>query len=182
MTLDQMIDLILVNTDNDSSDKAEYSPRFIAALNYAKGKIARERYSPDFSETITLTDEIFLTSDLTKQLLRIKKITESNGCELGWERLSSTQIKVPGQTSVTILYNYLPEDLVNPTDVLDMPISVIDPQILCFYAIYQYFLIEGGNNDLAISGYWLGLWNDGFNSINSNIGEVRKIKSVYGVM
>ena len=125
-----MIDLILTNTGNDSSNKAEYSSRFIAALNYAKGKIARERYSPDFSETITLTDEVFLTSSLTKQLIKIKKITDSGGYELDWERLSSTQIKVPGQTSVTVLYNYLPADLVNGTDVLDLPI--VDPQIPCF--------------------------------------------------
>jgi len=182
MTLDEMITLILVNTDNDSSDKIEYSPRFIAAINYAKGKIARERYSPDFSETIGLVDEVFIITDLTKQLLKIKKISDENGSELEWERLSTTQIKVPCYTSVTILYNYLPANLVNGADILDIPESVVDHQILCFYAIYQYFLIEGGNNDLATSGYWLNLWNDGLNSINPNIGEVRKIKSVYGVM
>jgi hypothetical protein len=174
-----MIDLILINTDNNSSDKVEYASRFTAALNYAKGKIARERYSPDYSEEIALTDEIFVTTALTKQLLKIKRIEDPNGSELSWERLSSTQIKVPGQTSVTILYNYLPADLVNDADILDLPISAIDPQILCFYAIYQYYLIEGGADDLDKSGYWLGLWNDGFENINSNIGEVRKIRSVY---
>ena len=171
-----MLDLVLINTGNDSSNKGEYSSRFTAAINYAKGKIARERYAPDYSETVTLEGEILTVSTLTKVFLKVKKITDTNGSELDWERLSGTQIKVPGQTSVVILYSYLPADLVNASDVLDFPLATIDHQILCFYAIYQYFLIEGGNNDLAISGYWLNLWNDGFSSITTNIGGRRVIK------
>ncbi|MDP4160856.1 MAG: hypothetical protein Q8911_14015 [Bacillota bacterium] len=179
MTLDQMIDQILENTGNDSSSKVEYTPRFKASLNYAKNKMAKERYSPDYSETVTLTDETYNLASLTKNILKIIKITDSNNTPLNWERTSITQIKVPGQANVTIQYSYLPADLINTTDVLDFPLSVVDPQILCYFATYQYFLIEGGNNDLATSSYWLNLWNDGFNNISKNIGEVERIKEVY---
>lgn len=174
-----MIDQILENTANDSSSKDEYSPRFKAALNYAKNKIAKERYAPDYSETVTLIDGVYDLSNLTKKIIKVKKITDSQGYNLEWERLSSSQIKVYNQTSATILYSYLPADLVNADDTLDFPLSIVDPNILCFFATYQYFLVEGGNNDIAISSFWLNLWNDGFNSIKSSIGEVKRIKDVY---
>lgn len=182
MTLDDMLDIILDQTDNDSSDKAEYLARFKSAINYAKNKIAREKYAPDHSETVSLTNEVFDTSSLTKTFLRIKKITDADGYELAWERLSSTQIKVPSQDSAVVLYEYLPADLSALTDVLDFPVSVVDPLILCYFATYQYFVTEGGNDDLDKSGFWLNLWNDGFNSIKPGIGEIVKIKDVYGVM
>jgi hypothetical protein len=174
-----MIDIILDQTGNDSSSKSEYYSRFKSAINYAKNKIAKERYAPDYSETVALTDSKFNTSSLSKSLVRIKSITDANGYDLSWERLSSTQIRVPNQTSVTVLYSYVPADLGAAADVLDFPLNVVDPLVLCYFASYQYFLAEGGNDDLVKSGFWISLWNDGFNSIQNNIGETEKVKAVY---
>lgn len=182
MNLDQMIDICLDQTGNDSDSKSEYYTRFKNSINYAKNKIAKEKVAPDRFETITITDETFLTTTLTRPFLKIKGITDLNGYTLRWDRISSTQIKVPNQrTSVIVLYEYLPSDLSNATDELDFPPNVVDPQILCYFASYQYFLAEGGATDLGKSSYWLNLWNDGFNSIRKSIGEVVRIKDVYGV-
>lgn len=177
-----MIDQILENTANDVSSKVEYSPRFKAAINYAKNKIAKERYAPDYSETVTLTNELYNINNLSKSVIKIKKITTLDGYELDWERISTSQIRVYGQESVIILYSYLPANLVNPSDVLDFPLSIVDPQILCFYATYHYFLVEAGDDDKDSAGFWLNLWNDGFENIQTGIGEIRKIKDVYGVI
>lgn len=184
MTLDDMINECLVYTDNALSTKSKYQSRFISSINYAKNKIAKERYAPEYQETVILdANQRFSLASLTKRFLRLISVTSSDGYGVPWYADALRTIKCPTinpNTSVMVIYQYIPADLVNTSDILDFTESIIDPKLLCKFAAYEFLVQEGGSTDLQKASYWLSLWNDGFNAINTNIGTVNNVLSIYG--
>lgn len=159
--------------------------KFKSALNYAKNKIAREKYAPSTSETVVLDSNLqFSITSLSKSFRFVKAIKNANGYSIFWEKSVGGKIKCPNENAgdtVTVEYSYMPYDLASLFDVLDLPEYVVDPKILCYYAAYMYFVTEGNNRDLDKSQFWLGLWNDGLESINDYIGESLTITDVYSI-
>lgn len=150
--------------------------KFITALNYAKGKIVRERYMPMHYEKVTLpADKILDFSALSKSFLKLIKIEDANENEIvDYKEVATLKIKLSNYNegdSFSITYGYMPIDQVNLADVLDLPAGIVDGKIPCFYAAYQYFLIEG-KKEFARANYYLSLWNDGLETISRNIGVI----------
>lgn len=144
--------------------------KFITALNTAKNKITKERYSPIYSQSVTLDANLcFDPSTLGKSFLAVKQVTDSEGNDVRWQRTANL-IQCPDNSSgdaLTLEFYYLPADLVNLQDVLDLDPAIIDPRGLCYFAAYFYFKIR--NSDKQDS--WLELWNDYFDNISSNQGD-----------
>jgi hypothetical protein len=191
VTTDQLLQWCATDTGNElvksgttyTGDNLILAKRFIQGLNYAKNKIARERYTPSYKETMTLDSDLcFSLTKLTKVFKNVVSIT-LNDSEINWIPYSSWRIRCPGNKendTITVEYRYIPQDL--SADALgayiDFPLGIVDPRTLCFYADYEYLITE---EEQAKATYWLSLWNDAFDSINPNIGETNMIKNVYGV-
>ena len=152
--------------------------RIVAELNRATRKIARDKLALSFVEDVTLDSNLmFDVTVLNKTFMRIILLADVNGQEYSFERVSTTQYKVPYSTAgavLTLTYGYIPADLANLTDILDLPDGDVDPDIVCYWADYMWFKIDGNSRK---SNTFLELWNDGFeDEINTSRGEVRRIK------
>lgn len=193
LTLDEMYQEIAIYTDTTdeviksngiyTGDALAIVNRFKSAINYAKGKVVREQFTPTYSETVTLdANKSFDISLLTKTFLRLIKLEDVNENELNDNKILSTyQIKLPNQNVgdiITVYYGYMPSDLSALTDTLDLPQGVVDAKVLCYYAAYQYHLIEGGNKDFDKANYYLTLFNDGITNITANFGKVNSVVRV----
>ena len=152
--------------------------RIKAELNRAARKIARSKLALSYVENITLdSNKIFNVYSLSKIFAQIILLTDENGQEFSYERISTTQYKIPSSAAgavLTIAYGYIPNDMVNMTDVLDLPNGDIDTDIVCYWADYMWFKVDGNSRK---SNTFLELWNDGFeDEINTSRGEVCRIK------
>ena len=152
--------------------------RIVAELNRAARKIARDKLALSYVENVTLDSNLmFDVTVLSKTFMRIILLTDVDGREFSFERVSTTQYKVPYSTvgvALTLTYGYIPVDLANLTDILDLPEGDVDPDIICYWADYMWFKIDGNSRK---SNTFLELWNDGFNDeINTSRGEVCSIK------
>lgn len=159
--------------------------RFINAINYVKNKIARERFIPDYVEQITLPSTLVLDlTTLSKNLIKINKITDINDVEITtYNDYATMKIKLPLNSSGDILniyYTYMPPDLVLLTDKLDFPDTIVDWKVLCFYAAYQYWLIEGGWENKHTASYYLNMYSDGFSNIQKNTLPFKRVRIKYG--
>jgi hypothetical protein len=194
MTLDEMINQCVIYTQTQKTviktglvytGKAlDTVNRFITAINYAKGKIAREKFAPVYTEQITLDNNLrFPISSLSKTFIKVEELYYKSRTQAYWE-VDDWYIYCPDNSAGDILniqYSYIPSDLVNLTDVLDFPAGVIDPKILCYYAVYEYWLVEGSTEDLNKSDSYLSMWNDGYSMIRKTIGKPKQVKSTYNM-
>lgn len=152
--------------------------RIKAELNRAVRKIVRDKLALSYAENIILdANRTFNVTLLTKSFTRIILLTDMNGQEFSYERVSTAQYQVPFSTpgtALTLTYGYIPADMVYVTDVIDLPEGDIDPDIVCYWADFMWFKIDGNSRK---SNAFLELWNDGFeDEINTSRGEVRRIK------
>ena len=152
--------------------------RIVAELNRAARKIARDKLALSYVENVTLDSNLmFDVTVLSKTFMRIILLVDVNGQEYSFERVSTAQYKVLYSTAgavLTLTYGYIPADLANLTDILDLPSGDVDPDIVCYWADYMWFKIDGNSRK---SNTFLELWNDGFeDEINTSRGEVRRIK------
>lgn len=181
MTLDEMYietamytDENIVKTSGDySGDNLKIINKFKSALNYAYKKICKEKFKLLATENITVINNAINIADLNKAFFKLKDIKDSNGYELNYN-LNGDIISLDNG-NVVVNYYYMPDDLVNLTDVPLLPEAGVDHKILCYFAAFQYLNIE--DDDRASK--WINLWNDGFNSIKQP-NKIRRVKSVYG--
>ena len=152
--------------------------RIVAELNRATRKIARDKLALSYVEDVTLDSSLmFDVTVLSKTFARIILLVDVDSREYSLERVSTTQYKVSCSTAgavLTLTYGYIPADMVALADVLDLPEGDVDPDIICYWADYMWFKIDGNSRK---SNTFLELWNDGFNDeINTSRGEVCRIK------
>lgn len=191
-TLDQLYQKVVLDIGEDPDellskdangnyiDTVAFS-RIRSELNRAVRKITRNKLDLTRVEGITLDDNLmFDISTLTKTFSRIKLLADVDGREFSFERVSTTQYKVPCADAGTVLnltYTYIPAQMVKLSDTLDLPSGDIDSDIVCYWAGYMWFKVEGNARK---ANQFLELWNDGFESeINSSRGEFTRIKNVY---
>lgn len=193
-TLDQILTEIATHTDTTdglvktggayAGDALTLANRFTSSVNYAMGKVARERFAPVYSETVTLGADLKITlSSLSKRFVRLISLEDAYGSAVDWEKAASWKLYCPYQKSgdvLTVEYEYAPADFsaATLTTTLDFP-EIIDPRMFCFFAAYDYLYNQADQQSLIMANRYLTLWNDAFNTIPVNIGEISMIEDVY---
>jgi hypothetical protein len=171
MTLDQMITTTLRFAQLKSN--ADTKTEITSALNYAYKKICREKYRLKNTEDVTLiVDGKFDCKSLAKSFFIPSDL---------YIKTDGDYILLPSNKAgdtVTINYYYIPTDLVNPSDVPELPETIVDHKILCFYAAYESLKVDGDEEGFAPT--WLNLFNDGFNNIKTNRQPVNTVQNVDG--
>jgi hypothetical protein len=152
--------------------------KIIRELNNAKDKLAKT-YEMLTKETVSLdSDSNFLTTDLFKTLYYIKNIT-LNDNNIEFEETYDDNINCDTSPSidVEVEYYYIPDDMVNLTDIQPFPLK-IQPNCMSFYAAYKYFISQGGDSARKKSLDWLSLWNKALGKIPQ---KAKPIKDVYNL-
>lgn len=147
-------------------------------LNEAKNKLAKS-YEMLTSEPISLdSDSIFYITDLMKTINYISDI-KVNGISVNFEEIFDDMVKCHTKPNidVDIEYYYIPDDMSSLTDIQPFPVK-IQPNCMCFYAAYKYFIIQGGDSARKKAIDWLSLWNKALSKIPQ---KSKPIKDVYGI-
>lgn len=158
--------------------------KFKSGINYAKNQIANRKYAPGYKENKTLGAALTVdVTTLTKTFKRITRVENSLGQEIfNFRFIDKNTIYFPDNNSgdiLTIQYEYIPADLTLLTDVLDFPVSIIDPLLLCNFAVFYYFNMSSDEVEQYRAPSFLAIWTDGFESIRINTGESTSIKDYY---
>lgn len=158
-----------------------YANRFLSGINYAIGKIAREKLGQMHTQDVTLDSHAgFQIDSLSKTCLKVIGV-KLNSYQLPYETQSDETILVPWHAGavVSVTYEYKPDELALATDldtVLPIDQRYVDPKVVCQYANYQFLSEEGTEYDSARADVWLGLFNDGFTNISSRNRKPRKVR------
>ena len=147
--------------------------KFKDGINYAYRKIAREKWKPIHSENVTVdSNGRFNYVNLTYEFNDVDKIIDNNGNEIYWKYYSDSLIECPtvNNNTVTIFYYYIPNEL---SDITDIPVIRVSPEILSYMGAFQYFNIE--NDPQATQ--WLALFNEEYDKIYKH--AKRRVKRVY---
>lgn len=75
--------------------------------------------------------------------------------------------------TATLIYEYVPPDLVSLSDIPLLGYKVFDHKILCFYSAYMYSVID---EEPENAQKWLGIWENEFKKIRTNRIRSNKIK------
>ena len=194
-TLDELLQECARNTYNQtvmvksgtaySGQALEFATRFLSGINYAVGKIAREKYAPMTSETATLdmTGRIPITS-LSNACIRVFNV-QDNYQNLDWTIEESGCLFVPGYASgiVNVSYSFIPPafSFADLNARLVFPYEIVDPHLVCQYADYQFLIEDGTQDSFFKANFWLSLFNDGFSNINPTRGETQRVTPVFTI-
>lgn len=169
-----------------TGDSLTIVTKFKNAINYVYKLIAKQYFPLEYSEAITLdANKQFDVTDLTKTLYRIRKIEDSSGFGMMWKMVPNEKVEVirgSSGLSVTVYYSYVPVALSALSDTPVFPEGAVDHKVLCYYAAFQYFVIEGDTLSQDKSQYWLSLFNDAVSRINPDRGEPDLVRNdMWGV-
>ena len=125
MTLTELISTALDRMGRNTGGTEKYESKFKLYANEAIRKIAEKRRACR-SETVTLVDESFNISSLEREVFEdgIVKILDADGVALDFDQIvdGSGDITVDTEeTSVTVVYRYVPSPLENSPDEPDLP-------------------------------------------------------------
>jgi len=156
--IDQSADYIKADVDDD--DFSVIEARLISALNEAKNVIARKYYPLYHTENIALdTYSSFAVTGTTKTYFRVVEV-KYDGAVVDTEQHASTvYCNAPKSVSVSVKYQYIPEDMDAYTDVYPFP-DVVDYRILCYRAAEMYYDIKGTSSSLAKASLWKSKWKE----------------------
>ena len=194
-TLDELLQECATNTYNQtvmvksgtaySGQALEFAVRFLSGINYAVGKIAREKYAPMTTETVVLdaTGRIPITS-FNNACLRVLNV-QDNHLDLEWTIDTAGNLFVPGYDRgiVTVTYGFIPVafSFADLTARLAFPFEVVDPHLVCQYADYQFLIEDGTQDSFFKANFWLSLFNDSFASIDSTRGETQRVYPAFSI-
>lgn len=188
LTLDQMIQETATYVDEDigsspySGDVLKIVNKIVSGINYAYIKTSKEKWKPFVKESVVVgVDNTVDTTSFTNTFNGVRKITDVSGNEIKYSFVDSITLEMFGASAgdtVYFTYYYIPDELSvsDLTAKIIQPNGAIDNKILCFYGAYHYLTTE---ND-AQASYWLNLFNDGFDSITQQRGEIMQVKSETG--
>lgn len=175
MTLDEMYQRIAKYVDENIgtspyADAEELTDCFKASINSAYQKICKEKWFPETSEDVTLDSNLqFDVTALAETYNGIITIEDSDGYEITWENVrGSTKVECPYESSgdsVTVAYRYIPDKLSELTDEPVFSEAEVDHLLLCYYAAYDYFVIE---EEKERAEDWLSRWSEGFAAISQS--------------
>jgi hypothetical protein len=167
-----------IGTSPYTGDNLKIANKIISGLNYAYMKICKEKWKPFIRETVTLgADGTIDLTGLDETFNGIRNLQDASDTEIAFRYVDNTTLEVAQgkeNDTVYLTYFYVPAELSGSTltGKIVLPEGVVNNRVLCFYSAYQYLTIE---ND-SYAGYWLNLFNDGFDNISQSRGEVVQVK------
>lgn len=148
-----------------------------SGINYAYGKLCREKVKPYTNEIIVLdSNKDFDVTTLTKELNEINMITSESGLQLDFFFVNDTDIRVDTSSpnaNVIVYYYYIAPELTNSTDKVVHANGSYDNKGLCYYGAYHYLTVGTDSSNTV----WLNLYNDWFDNIRPYKGVSRQVKS-----
>lgn len=168
-----------VKADLDDDDDSEIiENRLTSALNEAKNLIA-QRLRLTTREDVTLDENSCFDAELLSQgfwgLVSVRSgdskvtTTEQNG--LVWCAAAPLE-------TVTVEYEYIPNDMVERDDEYPFP-SRVSWRLLCYYAAARYYEIKGTATSLNKYQYWMNEWEKGSSRLRGGLSSRRRVKAVY---
>ena len=162
--VDQTADYIKVDLDDDE-DSGVIESRIISALNEAKNTIARRFYPLYFTETIALdTSASFAVTATTKTFFRLVSVTYDGALVSTEQHASTVYCEAPKSVSVSVKYQYIPEDMDSTTDAYPLP-DVVDFRILCYRAAQTYYEIKGTSSSVQKASLWESKWREALKGV-----------------
>lgn len=178
--IDQSADYIKADVDDD--DFSIIETRLISALNEAKNAIARKNYPLYFTENIMLDAySSFAISAFTKTYFRIVEAKYSGALIDTEQHASTVYCEAPASVSVSVKYQYIPDDMALTTDAYPFP-AIVDYRILCYRAAQTYYEIKGTSSSLQKASLWESKYKQALKSVlptddNDVIKDVYKSES-----
>lgn len=181
VTLEDMItetaDYVKFDLTDDEDDAV--GNRITSAINEAKNIVAK-RIRLTTSEDIALDeDSVFDTADLSKTFWKLVTAKYSDVYVYTQEQDGQIWCDAPELSTVTIEYEYVPEDMTETTDVYPFADSV-SWRLLCYYAAAQYFLIKGTSSSFNKYTLWNNKWENGLIALEGGSKQARRrVKATY---
>ena len=175
--IDETSDYVKVDLDDD--DGTTTQARIISALNEAKNIVAK-RIRLTASENITLDeDSCFDVADLTSTFWKLVTAKYSDAYVYTQEQNGVIWCDAPAYGTVTVEYQYIPDDMALVTDAYPFNDSV-SWRLLCYYAAAQYFLVKGTSSSFDKYRLWNNKWEDGVEALRAGSKMAhRKVKATY---
>lgn len=176
MTLDDMLqecamyvsEELTKTNDVYAGEMLDKVKKFMSGINYAYKKICREKFHLTFEDIVNPGDV------LTKPFYKVLSVKNLDGSPVPFEMVEN-DIRYDAGT-VKIKYEYIPSELVNLTDVPEIPEEKVDHRILCYFGAFQFLNI----NDDERAEKWLSMWEDAFSNISSANTKLNYVVDVYG--
>ena len=167
-----------IKADVDDDDFSIVETRLISALNEAKNVIARRSYPLYFTENIALdVYSSFAVNTTTKTFFRLIEATY-NGAPVNTEQHASTvYCEAPASVSVSVKYQYIPDDMSATTDAYPFP-AIVDYRILCYRAAQTYYEIKGTSSSLTKASLWESKYREALKGVLST-DDNETVKDVY---
>jgi len=194
LTLDEMfietatyVDETIEKTDGVyTGESLAIVNKFKSAINRAYIKIAKFRFKLDHSEDVVLdANKQFSLSSLSKTFYEIIKIENEDEAPVRRAFVPGNKVECPDYNegdTLTVYYYYIPAKLQNLDDTPEFPAGAVDHKVLCYYAAFEYLHMEGmyDRTKAEQADKWLAFWNDGYNEIKQNRGEIEQVQDVLG--
>ena len=170
----------------DDNARKELGEFFCLAYNEIYRRIMSEPYKLSTSQTVKLENGAFKIEQLSRPLIRIKRITTLKNLKLMWERGDDDTITVhTHESEISISYYYMPPLLKNE-DPCNMPLvptndnTPIIPEeyhnIFSLWAAYRYMHSRRKSED---ANYYYEMAMELFGKIKNDYGEKTRIKVNY---
>lgn len=174
--INQAADYIKVDLEEDD-DTDKIKNIIISALNEAKNTIAKKVYPLYHTENVEIdiysSFPITLTEKTFYRLVGVKY----NDTVIDTEQYGSTiYCNAPANATISVTYQYIPEDMEEYSDVYPFP-DVVDYRILCYKAAQTYFEIKGTSSSIEKASIWERKYKDGIKGIlsTSNVGTIKNV-------
>ena len=140
LKLNSILDMSVLdgtNTEPNESDEKALE-LLLKCLNLKISEIAKDYIKLSTEEEITISDNSFLISNLTKNACEILKLYKNN-TEVSFS-LYPDSIKADSGTYI-VRYNYIPEDIVL-NEAIDSFYNKLSPQILAYGVASEFLFIN----------------------------------------
>lgn len=165
-----------------TGDALEIASKIVTGINYAYQKIAREKNVLILEESVTLdSDKRFSYSNLTKTVIRILDVLDSNDAHTDWQLLRKDTVtcnNLAEGDAVTVRYTFLPSKLSvsNLTEEPLLPLDKIDHLALCYYADFYVLSLEPDSASKEKAVMFLDLFNGEVDSIIPDFNPTFEIR------
>lgn len=162
-------------------------------FNECIGRIAKERYSPKVEDEMYIFTSDSYYVDLSKlvknpyNIINIKTDIQETGDKLNWKHSrdlgqDNTQLRLDKEYKdddiLYIDYTFIPDDIPllydGTTLNFPFPSNIVDWRMIVYYAVSNWYLLEGGEEDIKISIFYGNKFQEMFDKIKNPLNDATK--------